>query len=372
MNDVNPTQTAEQDAPGPEILAAFDLGPGAPAPTVLVGGSRPVYRVEDVVLKRLYETALENSRSIDLFPWLAETLSAVPDGTERGFRLAKPLRTRTGAWLAPGGWTAWTFVEGTPAAGRDVPACLAAIRALHAALRHAPMHPLLDRNETKFGRADRDCWAERPPEVHPFVAPLVDALYARRRPLPPLAEQLIHADLNPSNILVAPGLPPAFLDVTPSWRPADFALAMFANWIGPRQGDPSVLRHFRGVPHFEQLLVRAAIRMLLIMGGFEDRHEWEAGHDKRAAELVLELAGGPADGADDGRGGTRQAQWTSKKENHRERALLRRRRAVPRGVGKGAAPVPGRPDAARSRPVVLLRRVARGRGRWRSTGDVGS
>ena len=52
-----------------------------------------------------------------------------------------------------------------------------------------------------------------------------------------------------------------------------------------------MLRHFRGVPHLEQLLVRAAIRMLLIMGGFEGWDGWETCHEKRAAEIVLEFAG---------------------------------------------------------------------------------
>ena len=87
----------------------------------------------------------------------------------------------------------------------------------------------------------------------------VDDLVVKRL-LPPLKSQLIHGDLNPETILVAPGLPAGFIDLTPPWGPVDFALDMFANWIGPRQCDPSVLRHIADIAHFDQLLIRAAIR----------------------------------------------------------------------------------------------------------------
>jgi hypothetical protein len=59
---------------------------------------------------------------------------------------------------------------------------------------------------------------------------------------------------------------------------------MFANWIGPRQGDATILPAVRDVPAYDQMLVRAAIRMLLIM---EDLSDWNASPERRAAELVL-------------------------------------------------------------------------------------
>jgi hypothetical protein len=80
-------------------------------------------------------------------------------------------------------------------------------------------------------------------------------------------------------------MPPAFIDLAPIWRPAAFALAIFANWIGPRQGDVSVLRHFDHIPDFDQLLLRAAIRMLLIMSSF--REDWADFPERRATETVI-------------------------------------------------------------------------------------
>jgi hypothetical protein len=125
--------------------------------------------------------------------------------------------------------------------------------------------------------------------VHPEVEPLVGALYASRRPVNGLQDQLIHGDLNPENILVGPGLPPGFLDLAPFWRPPEFALALFANWIGPRRGDPAVLRHFAEVRHFDRLLIRAGIRMLLIM---TDIDGFEASPEARAARVILDHVGG--------------------------------------------------------------------------------
>ena len=71
----------------------------------------------------------------------------------------------------------------------------------------------------------------------------------------------------------------------PFWASAEFALAIFANWAGPRMGDLSPLRYFYDIKNFDQLLIRASIRMLLIVSHLNgvDRCETE----KKAAELVL-------------------------------------------------------------------------------------
>jgi hypothetical protein len=251
----------------------------------LPGGSRDAYRVGDVVVKRLVATSLENPHSLTLAPWLAEQIASVP---EAGFRIARPVALCNGAWMTNDGWMAWTFIEGRQASAEDVPATVAAARALHQALGPIPKHPLLDQNDCAWGFAHAHCWGSRPNWVHPVLEDWVDALYAIRRPLPPMACQLIHGDLNHENVLVAPGLPAGFIDLTPFWSPVDFALAMFANWIEPRRGDPSVLRHFEDVPHFDQLLIRAAIRMLLVVSDLRGVEGWEKSSEKRATEIVLD------------------------------------------------------------------------------------
>jgi Ser/Thr protein kinase RdoA (MazF antagonist) len=272
--------------PGPKatipnhVRRAFDLqGPAR----LLSGGSVDVYQVGDRVVKPIHLTSLETHHSLELLPWLADLLANVP---ENGFRISRPLASQDGRWMTADGWTTWTFVHGRPAVPQDIPACIDAIRALHRAISPAPKHPLLDQNDTAWGFAHKHCWGDRPARVHPALADGVDALYARLKPLPPMPSQLIHGDLNAENVLVAPGLPPGFIDLTPFWAPVDFALAMFANWIGPRRGDPTLLRHFGDIPYFDQLLVRAAIRMLLVVSHLEGVDEWE--EEKKAMEIVLD------------------------------------------------------------------------------------
>ncbi len=270
--------------PFAEILRQFGLHA---EPDQLPGGSQPTFRVGHAVLKRVKETSLENNHSPQLIQWIADF---TPRLDSRGFRLPQPIATVDGRWMTDTGWTAWTFLEGRHATAADVPACIDGIVALHRALKGIPKHSLMDDNRTPWGKAHAWCFGAQPAVVQPPLQPLVQQLYALRRPISTSPAQLIHGDLNPENILIAPGLPPAFLDLSPFWAPPEFALAMFANWIGPRRGDIAVLRHFAAIQDFRQLLIRAAIRMLLVMAVIDDLGDWETSTEKRAAELVIQVA----------------------------------------------------------------------------------
>jgi hypothetical protein len=253
----------------------------------LPGGSQPTFRVGHAVLKRVKETSLENNHSPQLIQWIADFTLRL-DMT--GFRLPHPIATRDGRWITDDGWTAWKFLEGRHATAHDIPVCIEGIVALHCALQSIPKHRLMDNNQTPWGKAHWWCWHERPAVVQPQLHALVDRLYALRHPIATSPAQLIHGDLNPENILVTPDLSPGFIDLAPFWAPAEFALAIFANWIGPRRGDVMVLRHFEGIKNFKQLLIRAAIRMLLVMAVIDKLDAWETSSEKRAAELVIAYA----------------------------------------------------------------------------------
>jgi len=253
---------------------------------LLTGGSQAAYRIGEAVLKKVHPRSLETEHSLALIPWLATELATI---SQEGFRLAQQVSSVDGRWLLDDNWAAWEFLDGEQAHASDIPAAIEAIRAMHKSLSHIEKNPLLDSNSTAWGVAHRHCWHRKSIRVHPVLADLVHQLYAKYRPLPDQPQQLIHGDLNPSNILVGLGITPGFIDFTPFWAPADFALAIFANWIGPRQGDCSVLKHFEDIPYFYQLLVRAAVRMLLIVSELEGVADWEKAPEKRAAELVLDL-----------------------------------------------------------------------------------
>jgi hypothetical protein len=253
-------------------------------PEKLPGGSVEVSRVGNIVIKHISETSLENNHSPQLAGWIAEFSATLP---QDGFRIPKGVPTTDGKWITPEGWTAWTFVEGIHASDADVPQCIEAINKFNQALKDIPKNALLDDSQTHWAKAQKWCLGEKPDYVHPVVKKYVDKLYELRKPVETASDQLTHGDLNPENILVAEGLPPAFIDFSPFWGPPELAIAIFANWIGPRKGNIDVLKHFKNVPNFDQMLIRAAIRMLLVMSDGGNLKDWDTLPEKKATELII-------------------------------------------------------------------------------------
>jgi uncharacterized protein (TIGR02569 family) len=189
--------------PGP-VLRAFGLAVDIPL--------RPMGRVfaaGDLVLKQA-DDEVEAS-------WTAQMLSTLePDG----FRLAPPVRADDGRWVVDG-WTATRRVRGR--VSRDWDEVLAAGAAFHRAVAHVPRPDVLDARTHLWAVADRAAWGEAAP---PRTDPLVDALVARLRPLH-LPSQVVHGDLS-GNVLTADGEVPAVIDVSPYWRPIQWAAAIVA------------------------------------------------------------------------------------------------------------------------------------------------
>ena len=77
--------------------------------------------------------------------------------------------------------------------------------------------------------------------------------------------------------------------LSPFWGTGEFALAIFANFIGPRQGDIEILKQFAQVADFKQLLIRAAIRMLLVMQYLQQVDAKLCQIELQAAELVIDF-----------------------------------------------------------------------------------
>lgn len=272
-----------------DAIREFGLA-GTPEP--LPVGSRTAYRVGDVVLKKIGETSLENNGSPILSQWIAEFTGRLAPGA---YRLPQPVKTTNGRWITKDGWTAATFVEGRPATPADIPQCITALAELHRSLAVLGKHPFLDKNETPWGITHRASLDDGPGSVPaarlripPQLREPINALLALRRPIRFSKPQVIHGDLNPQNILVADGLPPTLIDFSPFWAPPEFGMAIFANWIGPRQGDGSVLGHFSGIPNFPQLLLRASLRMLYVMAVINRLEDWATSSEKTAAAIVID------------------------------------------------------------------------------------
>jgi uncharacterized protein (TIGR02569 family) len=264
--------------PDTATLAAFGLEGAEPIP--LPYGEDRCYRVGNVVLKYLA------GDSTEVAVWNADLHAGI---REDGFRIAQPLPTRGGGWLTENGWSASTFLVGHHDYRQHVDACVSAIERYHAALAAHARPAFFDTLNHAFRRADRYAFGDRPAAVHPDLEEQVDALYAIREPLVGLPDQLIHGDLNPGNLLIADGEPPGIIDIAPYWRPVGFALAVFAYWIGAWRPQPELLTQFAHVEQFDQLLIRAGIRMLLIMSEFG--RLTDMGRYTRATRLILERHG---------------------------------------------------------------------------------
>jgi uncharacterized protein (TIGR02569 family) len=154
--------------------------------------------------------------------WLAEALS---DVEADGFRLATPVRTFNGTWSADG-WVATRWLPGSEPDHTEQSTwldILEAGRAFHAAIAHLDRPRCLDAREDRWAAADRAAWGEYTVQ---FIAEFTDVSQRLRGALQPMGpSQVVHADLT-GNVLFSAGLPPAVIDISPLWRPPEYAEAV--------------------------------------------------------------------------------------------------------------------------------------------------
>lgn len=239
--------------PEPKTLEAFNLS----GPVQQIGsGNSIAFRVGNVVLKRVRKDCQAYSNEV------AEWFNAMK---ETSFRVSKPLPTKNGKWMTEERWTACTYIEGHHDYEQHIDVSIKAIKDFHEELSHIQKPQFLDGDSSPYNRADRYAWEEKPLQLHPEWRADIESLYKLRQPIKGLNDQLIHGDLNPQNILLSDTEKPAIIDMAPYWRPPGFALAVYAYWIGPWKGDQRILKKFLEEKEFKQLLLRAGLRMLLIL-----------------------------------------------------------------------------------------------------------
>jgi hypothetical protein len=239
--------------PSSEVLQEFGLK-GLPKP--IGNESSLAFRVGDIVLKRVRKDCLSYVEEV------AEWFGGIEG---ESFRVPKPVQTTCGKWITEGRWTAWTHLRGNHDYVDYVDASIKAIREFHEAIAHIPRPVFLDTDNSLYNRADCYAWEDHLNEIHPDLKSDIQSLYSLRRPITGLKDQLIHGDINPQNILLNENEKPAIIDMAPYWRPAGFALAVYAYWIGPWKENCGVLKKFEDEPEFKQLLLRAGLRMLIIL-----------------------------------------------------------------------------------------------------------
>ncbi len=216
-----------REAPPRDVLRAFGVNG---EPRSLPGGQGTSWAAGHVVLK---------PESGPCHDWLGTVLANLQP---YGVRIAKPVPTTRGAWQHLG-WSATERVEGvepdhtSPKAWLDI---VEAGRAFHRAVAHLSHPPLLEERSDPWATADKAAWGERPPGLHTAFTAIVPRL---REALEPLGRpQLVHGDLA-GNVLFSPGLDPAVVDLSPYWRPRQYAEGIvLADALCWHDAPPSLLR----------------------------------------------------------------------------------------------------------------------------------
>jgi uncharacterized protein (TIGR02569 family) len=229
--------------PPPAVCAAFGV---LDAPVALTGGQGGAWRVGRYALKRVGRDPV----AADQLRWLATAVESTAD-----VRVAVPVPAVDGRWVVAG-WSATLFLQGRPA-GCDWAAVLDAGRRFHQSVARLPRPSFLDRRESPWDTGDRMAWGDLPLHVGPALRPLCDRLVAALEPVDEPA-QLVHGDLG-GNVLLADGLPPAVIDLSPYWRPPTWALAVVAvDAMVWSDADPAP---FAGIDR--QMLLRAMLYRLV-------------------------------------------------------------------------------------------------------------
>jgi hypothetical protein len=156
--------------------------------------------------------------------WLGVMLAAVEP---EDVRIAKPVPTLLGSWRHEG-WVATRWVEGAEPNRSATTVWLDIIeagRAFHRAVAHLSRPHCLDERQDPWAAADRAAWGEGPVQPHWAFTAVARRLQDALEPLG--CSQLVHGDLA-GNVLFAPNLPPAVIDLSPYWRPPEYAEGVVA------------------------------------------------------------------------------------------------------------------------------------------------
>jgi uncharacterized protein (TIGR02569 family) len=257
--------------PSRHVLELFGLSEPA---VLLPGGQGETWRSGSVVLKRA------GSESV----WRAEVLALLP--ASDAFRVARPVRTVEGEWIALG-WEGSELLVGETDVSRQDEVITAGI-AFHEAIAGLPRPDFLDARDDPWSVGDRVAWEERSIDGSTAYLELVAPLLEVRRPVD-LVSQLVHGDL-PGNVMFADGLPPAIIDWPVYWRPPEWASAVAVAdalcWYG---ATPDLAERWAHLPEWGQMLVRALIYRIATDEVARGPGVWTG--DRRAVyEPVIDLA----------------------------------------------------------------------------------
>lgn len=248
------------EPPSSDVLRAFGA---TERPMRIAEGQGQAFRSGNVVLKAAEDDEMTN--------WIAEFyVTANCDG----FRLPTPIISNRGGFVSEG-WQAWEYIQGQHIRGRwdeKIEVCTR----FHRAIADIPRPPFFDRldQNNPWVIADKAAWDELEFEHHPVIAPAVEQL--RKCPYKVNERsQLIHGDFG-GNILYSHGFPPAIIDFSPSWRPAEVAIGiLIADAIVWEGADESLIDEGKRFNNFYQHLARAELRRVIELDTLHRIYGWD-------------------------------------------------------------------------------------------------
>ncbi len=189
--------------------------------------------------------------------WTAEVMSSIK---QDGFRVAKPIKAKNGKWIV-NGWQAYEYVSGQENKSRWKEKIITA-RKFHRALKSYRKPDFIEKMDHPWGVADRMVWDEQPLRFGLRLQKIMDRLLTIKRPIK-MESQLIHGDLT-GNILFDKVLPPAVIDLSPYFRPVEYAncIIVVDSIVWDGAGD-SLLYEIENNEAMNQLLIRATMWRIL-------------------------------------------------------------------------------------------------------------
>jgi len=242
--------------PSQNVLDAFEL---TEIPLPLTGGEGTSYRCGDCVLKPVANQ--EEAESI------AGMLSILKVD---GLRVNKPRKTVNGTWTHDG-WVAYAYLEGQESKGNVLEKLRVAER-LHQGLRDIPAPEFIGKRNHVWEVADNAVWDTTGLSFDDAIQPDLDALMGQLKPVK-ITSQLIHGDLT-GNILFHPEYPPAVIDFSLYWRPADYAKAIIiVDSIVWDDAPLTLLDAIDNTGDMQQFLIRALLWRIKTSELFYKQHQ---------------------------------------------------------------------------------------------------